>query len=151
MTPDVWTIVMWATGASGITALLGRIWQIVSRTRADKRTEQANARIAGVNADKAELELWEEERKSLLESKNFWLGEFNRVDKLLVDYKRESDVKIEELGGEIKKLRAAWEAAVGERDAAVAEAEKLKSLLAKLVSSCKCGAANVDEYIQALT
>ncbi len=145
MKQDIWNIIMWAVGASGVTGALMQWWNRWTKTRTEKKVDISNARIAEVQADEAELALGEKERESLIRARDWWLGEFNRVDKLLIDYKRESDARLETLSDELGKLKIAY-------NNTLAEKEMYKGLLAELVDlvlACKCN-IGMEKYKQAL-
>ncbi len=153
-------------GALG-TALIGGIavWiKRVFRSRAEKKVETADARVADVNADKAELSLWEEERRTLKESKDFWLLEWKRVDKALFEYrktneekfeayKQESEKQYSEIKDELARMRAIYEAEIANHTLTKVDRDKYKSLLSRLIEAiifCNCKDIDLTDYENAL-
>lgn len=144
MLAEVWQIICFGVA----TAIVGSISTILTiaikswlKSRSMKRSEEANADVATVEAETAKLGLFKQEFDMLKEHKAWALTEFDRLEKLFRTEKAASNKRYEEYETEIDRVKKVYTETLEELEITRAEKESerlkkefFKSLLGSLIN-----------------
>lgn len=157
---EAWKIIILGLATAAV-GWIGNAVQNWLRTKNAKKVDEAEARIADVNADRAELDLYKDTIDILKEQKEFAWSEFDRIEKLLrrqkadsdkrfEDQKAESDREFKEIEAELQRVKTALSDAIAEKEYERNRAEWYRSLLHGLIKLVTrlCPNENIEPYKQ---